>query len=61
MAPQRILVTGAGGFVAGHLLPQLRVAFPAAELVLMGGQGAQVDLGDGPAVAAHVAAVAPDA
>ena len=61
MTPRRILVTGAGGFVAGHLLPQLAAAFPAAELVLMGGQGAQVNLADGAAVAGFVAAVAPDA
>lgn len=61
MTPQRILVTGAGGFVAGHLLPRLGAAFPAAELVLMGGQGVSVDLADGPAVADFVAAVAPDA
>ena len=61
MAALRILVTGAGGFVASHLLPRLAAAFPAAELVLMGGQGARVDLADGAAVAAYVAAVAPDA
>ena len=61
MSPRRILVTGAGGFVAGHLLPQLRTAFPAAELVAMGGPGISVDLADGPAVASFVASVAPDA
>jgi GDP-4-dehydro-6-deoxy-D-mannose reductase len=61
VTPQRILVTGAGGFVARHLLPQLRAAFPAAELVLLGGAGARVDLADGDAVAAFVAEVAPDA
>ena len=61
MVPQRILVTGAGGFVAGHLLPLLAAAFPAAELVLMGGQGATIDLADGAAVADFVAGVAPDA
>ncbi|MBO1074930.1 GDP-mannose 4,6-dehydratase [Roseomonas marmotae] len=31
--PQRILVTGAAGFVGRHLLPQLRQAFPAARLL----------------------------
>ena len=29
----RILVTGAGGFVGRHLLPALRIAFPAAALL----------------------------
>jgi GDP-4-dehydro-6-deoxy-D-mannose reductase len=29
----KILVTGAGGFVGGHLLPVLSAAFPAAELI----------------------------
>jgi GDP-4-dehydro-6-deoxy-D-mannose reductase len=61
MAPRRILVTGAGGFVAGHLRPLLRAAFPAAELVEMGGAGAKVDLADAAAVAGFVAGVAPDA
>ena len=61
MAPRRILVTGAGGFVAGHLLPQLRAAFPAAELVLMGGQGTSIDLADTAAVSGFVGAAAPDA
>ena len=28
-----ILVTGAGGFVGGHLLPALRAAFPAARIL----------------------------
>ncbi|WP_160122294.1 NAD-dependent epimerase/dehydratase family protein [Rhodovarius lipocyclicus] len=31
--PARILVTGATGFVGGHLLPALRQAFPAATLI----------------------------
>ena len=61
MQPGRILITGAGGFVAGHLLPLLRARFPAAELLEMGGQGAQIDLADAPAVAAYIAATAPDA
>ena len=29
----KILVTGAGGFVGGHLLPALSAAFPSAELI----------------------------
>lgn len=61
MTPRRILVTGAGGFVAGHLKPLLCTAFPDAVLVEMGGQGAAVDLADGAAVSAFVAAAAPDA
>ncbi len=60
MTPGRILVTGAGGFVARHLLPRLRAAFPDAELVLMGGQGPRVDLADAGAVERFVAGVAPD-
>ncbi|MCR0983178.1 GDP-mannose 4,6-dehydratase [Roseomonas populi] len=31
--PARILLTGAGGFVGGHLLPTLRAAFPGAALI----------------------------
>lgn len=61
MAPRRILVTGAGGFVAGHLMPLLAARHPHAEIVAMGGQGAAIDLADGPAVAGFVADVAPDA
>ena len=34
-APDRILVTGATGFVGGHLLPALRVAFPEAALLAL--------------------------
>jgi len=44
MPPGRILLTGAGGFVGGHLLPALRAAFPGAVLV-----GATRRSGDGPA------------
>jgi len=33
MAPRRILVTGAGGFVGRHLQPALRAAFPDAALL----------------------------
>jgi GDP-4-dehydro-6-deoxy-D-mannose reductase len=58
---RRILVTGAGGFVASHLLPRLRAAFPGAVLVEMGGAGVQVDLADGAAVAAFVAEAGADA
>ncbi len=33
MAPDRILLTGAGGFVGRHLVPALRAAFPTAAVV----------------------------
>ncbi len=61
MTPRRILLTGAGGFVAMHLRPQLRAAFPDAALIEMGGAGAKVDLADASAVARFVAEAAPDA
>ncbi|MDO9713140.1 GDP-mannose 4,6-dehydratase [Paracraurococcus lichenis] len=37
---QRILVTGAAGFVGGHLRPALRAAFPTAELIAAARGGA---------------------
>lgn len=61
MAPRRILLTGAGGFVAAHLRPLLQTAFPPAEIVELGGQGAKLDLADAAAVVRFVADVAPDA
>jgi GDP-4-dehydro-6-deoxy-D-mannose reductase len=61
MDPRRILVTGAGGFVARHLWPLLQARFPQAELVAMGGAGRRVDLADTATIAAFVAEVAPDA
>jgi GDP-4-dehydro-6-deoxy-D-mannose reductase len=63
LAPQRILVTGASGFVAGHLLPALRVAFPQAELVLLGGASGMtpLDITHHVAVDALIADVQPDA
>jgi GDP-4-dehydro-6-deoxy-D-mannose reductase len=36
----RILVTGAGGFVGGHLIPRLRAAFPGATLLAASRSGA---------------------
>jgi GDP-4-dehydro-6-deoxy-D-mannose reductase len=33
--PTRILMTGASGFVGGHLLPALRAAFPAAMILAL--------------------------
>ncbi|CAH2604190.1 NAD-dependent epimerase/dehydratase family protein [Rhodovastum atsumiense] len=59
----RILVTGAGGFVATHLVPQLRAAFPTAELTLCGGAPGMtpLDVTDAAAVEALVARLRPDA
>jgi uncharacterized protein YbjT (DUF2867 family) len=51
---RRILVTGAAGFVGGHLMPVLRRAFPEAELAAAG-----FDLLDHAAVAAAVRASPP--
>ncbi len=56
MPPGRILVTGAGGFVGGHLLPALRLAFPEALL-----HTAPFDVTDAAAVAAAVGTARPDA
>jgi GDP-4-dehydro-6-deoxy-D-mannose reductase len=58
MTPRRILVTGAGGFVAGHLLPTLRAAFPAAELT---GWTAEIDIADEEAVRRHLREARPQA
>ena len=56
MPPRRILVTGAAGFVGGHLLPALRTAFPGVELLT-----APFDVTDAAAVDATVDAARPDA
>ena len=63
MPPRRILVTGASGFVAGHLLPRLRAGFPDAVLTLCGDRPGMValDVTDAAAVDALVAAALPDA
>ena len=53
---QRLLVTGAKGFVGGHLLPALRAAFPAATVI-----SAAFDVTDAAAVQAGVQAAQPDA
>jgi GDP-4-dehydro-6-deoxy-D-mannose reductase len=68
-APSRVLVTGATGFVGRHLLPALRAAFPATELVPAARTGEPgeaeavraFDLMDAEGVAALVADVRPDA
>jgi GDP-4-dehydro-6-deoxy-D-mannose reductase len=56
VAPRRILVTGAGGFVGTHLMPVLAAAFPGAVL-----DPAGFDITDAAAVNAAVAASPPDA
>ncbi len=62
MPPRRILVTGASGFVAVHLVPRLISAFPGAVLTLCGGGPGMValDVTDAAAVDALVAAVQPE-
>jgi nucleoside-diphosphate-sugar epimerase len=54
-----ILLTGASGFVAGHLVPRLRLAFPEHELVLCGAGNEALDISDAAAVDALVARVKP--
>ena len=52
----RILVTGAGGFVGRHLIPALQTAFPDAAI-----QASSFDVADGEAVRSAVQAMQPDA
>jgi len=59
MTPARILVTGAEGFVGGHLLPALTAAFPGA--ALFGLQDTRLDVTDRDAVFAGIARLQPDA
>jgi GDP-4-dehydro-6-deoxy-D-mannose reductase len=56
VTPSRILVTGAAGFVGGHLLPRLAAAFPSAALV-----PCEVDIADADAVHSTVRECRPDA
>ncbi len=52
----RILVTGAGGFVGRHLIPALQTAFPDAAI-----EASSFDVADGEAVRSAVQAMQPDA
>jgi GDP-4-dehydro-6-deoxy-D-mannose reductase len=59
-----IMVTGATGFVGGHLVARLREAFHDAALVVTshaGGVAQELDITDIEAVNAHMAAVQPSA
>ncbi len=63
MTPARILVTGAGGFVGAHLMPQLRAAFPDAAVTpcdLRPGL-TPLDVTDARATEALIASLRPDA
>ncbi len=54
-APRRILVTGAAGFVGGHLVSALRRAWPAADLL-----APETDICNAGAVAALIKDATPD-
>lgn len=55
MSSDRILITGASGFVGRHLIPVLRERLPDAELHV-----ATADIRDAQAVAAEIASILPD-
>ena len=61
MIPRRILLTGASGFVARHLIPRVREAFPEAVLTLCGEGLTPLDVSDRAAVFRLVRDVRPDA
>jgi len=58
VTPARIFVTGAEGFVGGHLLPALGAAFPGAELLGLG--ESRWDVTDRAAVFAGMARLRPE-
>ena len=59
--PARILVTGASGFVAQHLVPRLRRSFPDSTLLLCGTGHIDLDVSDGDGVRAFIERERPDA
>ena len=59
--PSRILVTGASGFVAQHLVPRLRQSFPESTLLLCGIGHIELDVSDAEAVRSLIARERPDA
>lgn len=65
MAPRRILVTGAAGFVGQHLLPVLRTAFPEAAVIATSAEERpgfrRLDVTETEAVQALVRELRPDA
>jgi GDP-4-dehydro-6-deoxy-D-mannose reductase len=60
VAAETILVTGASGFVGGHLLPAMRAAMPAAKIVGTGSGLVELDITQSAAVRRLVAELRPD-
>jgi GDP-4-dehydro-6-deoxy-D-mannose reductase len=65
MAPRRILVTGAAGFVGQHLLPVLRADFPQAAVIATTAEARpgsrRLDVTDPDAVTAALRDIRPEA
>jgi GDP-4-dehydro-6-deoxy-D-mannose reductase len=61
MTPRRILITGASGFVGGHLIPQLTKTFPEAELALCRARKGGLDMADAGGVRRVIEEARPDA
>ena len=59
--PARILVTGASGFVAHHLVPRLRQCFPNSTVVLCGIGHIDIDISDAEAIRSLIARERPEA